>query len=355
MRAIEVDDLKEGMIVSRTILADNGNLLLRKGIKLRNPLIKTIKRAGILVIYIDDEFSKDIVPEEIINEQFRKHTTRKLKTFFTTPYNKLTGKAIETFQKELSQDLMNMIEQILGNKDSLANLVCLKNHNDYTFQHSVNVVVISTVMGFGLGFNKNKLLELAKCAIFHDIGKMLTPNEILDKPDRLTEEEFDIVKKHPMNGYDIGKNILNLSSAVLAGILQHHEKYDGNGYPLGRKRGEIYIFAQIVAIADAYDAMTSKRPYREALLPIEAMHELMDSAGVHFSEELVDLFLSKVAIYPVGCLVELNNGMRGIVYANVSGHTLRPMIKVFTDDPGQLYVNLSDPEYAYLSIVNMML
>lgn len=353
MRVVEVENLKENMIVGKTIFSHNGGILLRKGIMLKQPLIETIKHTDLLAIYIEDEFSRGIEPSDVIDEQFRAKIVQKIKAFFTLPPEKMTFKNMNVINKEMTNILTDIIEQVLSNGDDLVNLVSLKNYDDYTFQHSVNVAVITTVLGVGLEYNKDRLIELVKGAIFHDIGKMFINKEILSKPDRLTDVELFRIKQHPVLGFDFARSMFNLSINSLIGILQHHEKYNGEGYPTSKSGDRIHINAQIIAIADVFDAITSKRPYHEAKMPSEAIEYIMGNAGIHFSKIIVELFLNKIAAYPVGSMVELSNGMKGVVCGNTEGYSLRPLVKLFTTNPDNMYINLASSAFSSIVITKV--
>lgn len=355
MRIIRVDELTEGMVIGRTIYGSNDEILLTRGTTLKSSLIEAIRHSKIDRVFIDDEFSNDIEPVEIINEEFRNNTVKKIKSFFTIPAEKMNDKVIEAFNKDVVVMIQDIIEQILRNREAVVNLVSLKCHNDYTFQHSVNVAVIAAVVGVELDYNRQQLADLAKGAMFHDIGKMLISQEILNKPGKLTADEYDIIKQHPMLGFNFAKTGLNLPASSLVCIMQHHERADGEGYPFGKTGEGIHRNAQIIAVADVFDAMTSDKVYHDAALPGEAIEYIMGNSDIHFSAEIVDIFLRKIAAYPVGSVVELSNGMKGVVCQNFEGYTLRPKVKIFTADPNQLYFNMTLPENASVTITKIVM
>lgn len=355
MRVVEVEKLQENMIVGKTLFSTSGGIMLRKGIKLKKPLIETIKHTEFLAIYIEDEFSRGIEVTDVIDEQFRRKTVQKIKTFFSLPPEKMSDKEVNLINKEMNDILIDIIDQVLSSSDDLVNLVSLKNYDDYTFQHSVNVAVITTVLGLGFDYKRDRLIELVKGAIFHDIGKMFIHKEILNKTDKLSEEEFVRIKQHPLLGYDFARSMFGLSINTLIGILQHHEKYCGGGYPASKSGGSIHKNAQIIAIADVFDAITSKRPYHEAKLPNEAIEYIMGNSGIHFAKDVVELFLKKVAAYPVGSMVELSNGMKGIVCGNTEGYNLRPLVKLFTSNPDNMYINLASSAFSSIVITKLIM
>ena len=175
----------------------------------------------------------------------------------------------------------------------------------------------------------NDLYELGFCALLHDIGKMSVPIEIISKPSKLTFEEFEIVKQHPAKGAEffLKHNLAN--RRICAGVLTHHEKFDGTGYPNGLRGEDIPLFGRIISIADVYDALTSVRPYRQPSSPPEAIEYIMGSSGNAFDLVLVEAFLKKVSPYPIGSCVKLTNGQIAIIVQQNERHPLRPVIRLF--------------------------
>jgi len=210
-------------------------------------------------------------------------------------------------------------------------LIDLKVFDDYTFYHSLNVAVLSLVLGVALKYNKEELYKLGLAALLHDIGKVFIPKDILNKKGKLTDEEFEIIKTHSDKGFEYLKNTYNVPITTYMGVRLHHEKYNGGGYPLGKKGEEIYVYARIIAIADVYDALTSDRVYRKAMTPSEAMEYIMGNSGIMFDPNLVELFIRKVAPYPVGTSVQLSDGRVGIVVENYENFCLRPKIKIIKE------------------------
>ena len=226
------------------------------------------------------------------------------------------------------------MEQILDNKDTMVNMIDLKFYDDYTFFHSVNVAVLSVLIGVEYGLSKKELLNLGVAAILHDIGKMFVDKEVLNKPGKLTSEEFEHIQQHPKYGYNFLKESFEIPTTVYVTVLQHHERYDGKGYPMMKEKDEILINSRIIGIADVYDALTSSRPYRKPLIPSEAMEYIMANGGIMFDLALTKIFARKVAPFPMGTYVKLSNGFSGIVIENYEDACMRPKIKVILDSEG---------------------
>lgn len=214
-------------------------------------------------------------------------------------------------------------------------LSAIKNFDEYTFNHSVNVCVLAIAFGNALGLNKRRLAELGLAALFHDIGKLTIPKKILNKPGQLTNEEWDIMKQHPLFAIRLLFNMHGYSESGLRKIivaLQHHMNYDFSGYPRLILEKKLHLFSRIVAIVDTFDAMTTERVYQKAMKPDDALRKIMSFSSKRYDPILVKAFVSSIGLYPPGTLVEMNNGAIGIVlksnpqYENIE----RPVIKLIS-------------------------
>jgi HD-GYP domain-containing protein (c-di-GMP phosphodiesterase class II) len=187
-------------------------------------------------------------------------------------------------------------------------------------------------IGVEMNLPTKKLHELGLAAVLHDIGKIHIEKGILLKQGKLTDDEYEQVKQHSELGYKHLKNTYEIPMASYVGVLQHHERYDGTGYPFQKAKDEISLYGRIICIADVYDAITSNRPYRKAMLPSEAMEYIMANSGSMFDSEIVEIFIKKIAAYPVGMSVKLSNNMEALVVNNNVGAPLRPIVKVHIEN-----------------------
>lgn len=223
-----------------------------------------------------------------------------------------------------------MVDSVFRNQDALTSLARLKSFDDYTFAHSVNVCILSLALGRHMGLERAELCDLGTGAILHDIGKMLVPGQVLNKPGKLTDEEFTIMKRHTEFGGEVLKDArINEASRLVA--TQHHERFDGSGYYRRLSGRDIHPFARIAAVADVYDAMTSNRVYQNGMPPEEALKRLYLMRGTHFESELVERLIKCLGIYPIGTLVELNTGELAIVKMVNRSHPLQPRIEIILD------------------------
>lgn len=282
-----IDALKSGMILGETIFDSSGNTLLSDGIILRQAYIEKIKDLGYLSVQIQVEATESV--EEVKTENLESSNSSKDVVIRTTReeaavlvndcmQNVAVGTDIDT--DKLYLVVNTIIDEIFSNEDITVNLANLKSVDEYVFQHSVNVCIMSIICGIYLGFNKVRLVELGIGALLHDIGKNLISQEILNKPGPLTPDEFNIVKKHTILGYEALKRIPNITETSACVALYHHERFDGAGYPTGKQAQNIHVYAKIVAVADVFDAITSDRVYGSRENPYKAMEYILKSANL---------------------------------------------------------------------------
>ncbi|MFC1750940.1 HD-GYP domain-containing protein [Pseudomonadota bacterium] len=240
---------------------------------------------------------------------------------------------------DTAKDLVSgMTESIIQNENALVLLSQLKQHDEYTVRHSLNVCILSLLLGKHLDFTENNLRALGLGALLHDIGKMKLPDNILNKPGKLDYEEFELIKEHP----DIGYRLLKLKKGIPWGALDvvrsHHERIDGTGYPRGLEGERVGMFPRITAVVDVYDAITTNRAYHDGISPHEALKLMYESQAGAFPEELLDHFIQCLSIFPIGSVVELDNGNVGIVMSvNRRKHLLPIVLLVLNKDKAPFF------------------
>jgi len=228
----------------------------------------------------------------------------------------------------------NMVDSIFRNPDALASLARLKSFDDYTFQHSLNVSVLALALGRHLGLVQDELKRLGVGAILHDIGKMRVPEEILNKPGRYTDAEFEVMKLHPLHGAKILMDNHSVPDACANVALNHHERFNGKGYPRGLSGLGIGKFGLISAIVDVYDAISSDRVYHQGMPSHLAMQKIFEWGKADFYPIYVQKFVQCVGIYPIGSPVRLDTGELGVVYRQNHEMLVRPWVRLVTDSAG---------------------
>ena len=225
----------------------------------------------------------------------------------------------------------NIMDSITRNREALVCLTQLKDRDEYTSIHSMNVSILCIAFARHLGLNNEQIRVIGVGALLHDLGKMRVPLEILNKPGKLTPEEFDIMKQHVILGGEFVKKNPGISPRSLRLVMEHHERFKGGGYPHGLQEGQISLVGQLAAIVDVYDAITSDRVYHNHLHPHEAIKRMYEWSDRDFNRPLFEKFIRCVGIYPLGSLVEINRTEIGIVISSNSTTALKPDVLLVMD------------------------
>lgn len=338
MRIKHIDMVRDGEIVAKPILLPNGNVLVGVGYKLDERMIRRLKSIGVDRVYIEDSLTSDVVPEDVVSEDTRREALHTVHKAMTEMLDLEVTKG-RTVNRDLGSTFRNMFNGIVSDlsrrKNVMVNLTSLHTTEGYLFHHAVNVAILAGILGMSKGYNRQQMEELGVGALLFDIGMTQIPAELWNKQGTLTDEERKLMQKHTEKGFDLLRHRFDISLLSAHCALQHHERIDGNGYPRGIKGGEIQEYAQIVAIADVYDALTSVRPYRKRYKPSEALEFLMASGGTLFDLELVKLFVQHISIYPIATTVMLNSGQIGVVTANHPKLVHRPTVRILREADGK--------------------
>ncbi len=237
------------------------------------------------------------------------------------------GNALKVSEAEPLVDEIS--QSISRNPEAFLNLVRLKNVDDYTYMHSVAVCALMVSLGKQLGLDGQDLKDAGMAGLLHDVGKMMIPGEVLNKPGKLTDEEFNIIKEHPRKGCEI-LNISEGANAVALDVcLHHHERVDGKGYPEKISGDDLTLFARMGTICDVYDALTSNRCYKNGWEPAETIRKMAEWKDGHFDERIFHAFVKTIGIYPSGTLVKLKSGRLAVVIEQTDKSLLTPLVKAF--------------------------
>lgn len=332
MRRISLSDLRPGQALSKPVYGASGALFLSSGKTVTSQLLDSLKSWGIHSVYVDDGAA---TPASVVPEVVR------------TTYNEAVGRvkvAMEELRRgavvpvaAVGRELGEFALQLAREPGVLSCLHLLRERDDYTFHHCIDVGIVSSLLGKWLGLADVALLELATAGTMHDLGKARLPLDILNKPGRLTPEEFALVRQHPVIGFDLISAELGPDSVLARVALEHHERTDGSGYPRGLRAAETLLASRIVAMADVYDAMTSRRVYHDRTPEFSVLHQLQgDSFGV-LDPQIIGIFLEHVIYRSHGRRVRLSNGQIGRVVFVPEYNPTRPIIEVGPD-----LVNLMD-------------
>lgn len=337
MHIIQTAFLKPGDRLGKPVYTESGQVLVGTDVELTAGMIKRLQELGVRTVYVSDPRTDDIVAEDSVSDETRQRATQIVYNAFSRMIE--AKKWNRTFSlSKLGTEFRKAFEDILRDLQSKPQLMIhlsgIYTASNYLYTHSVNVGIYSAALGMAAGLNRNQLIELGIGAMLHDIGKTLISPEILEKPDKLTREEYEEIKKHTIFGYDILREQPDIPLLSAHCALQHHERIDGSGYPRGLKENEIHHYGKIVGLVDAYDALATNRVYRKAYLPHEALDVIFASSD-KYDIELMTTFRNHLVIYPVGMMVTLTTGETGIVVDVNSKHPHRPIIRILKNPKGE--------------------
>lgn len=349
MRYLPIKRVEAGMALAQDILDGQGVMLLGRHQILNQEQIENLDKMGYPGLYIDDKFSEEIEIAEVIKPFIHSKSLEIVHHLFV---DRMEEEDVSEQEWQIREAVMQVVDSLLENEEVMYNMMSLKNYDDYTYFHSVNVGILSAVIGAHYGMDEYELRILTTAALLHDIGKKFLEIDILNARRALTEEERRIVLQHPKLGYEFLRDNFDFAPEVYLGVLEHHECYNGEGYPMRKSGDEISIYGRIIKLADVYDAMISKRPYRDPMPPADVIEYIMAMNGSEFDPKLVEVFLRWVAVYPAGCEVELSDGRMAVVKHNYQGFVLRPIVKVC--DTGEIIDLKNDKEARSITIVRLV-
>ena len=351
---VPVKDLVSGMIAAEDIRDNRGRLLLRAGKEVKHSMIEKIREFNIssVSIYLKMYDTKEIITlqpkndyifREVKIDKPNKVYINKEKEFniFNVFFIQLSSLMDKVIREMLRPDInysgvKKRILRVLCNKNLLNLLMSLRVKDQYLLKHSVEVGVLSALIGEELCLDQEGMKKLILAAIFHDIGMTEIRNNILYKNLPLTPEELEVINSHTARSVILLKQYLKMDSEILEIVYQHHERFDGTGYPRGLKENIITNSARILAVCDVYSAISNQRSYRDRFSPQERLEFFFASGNYYFDYEIVKILLDKVSIYFRGQWVKLNTGHIGIITAVNTSLPTRPYVRLVYDENGNL-------------------
>ncbi len=348
---VKTSSLIVGMKVDQSIIDKTGRVLIARGIRLDTYRIEALKRLGINGVYIrEGEDTEPVMPQEDVKVSKKaqkviekltvadrtkvtlsESVKKRVQEGISYLYSNTEAEDLADASKSIASELLKAIDD----NDALAvDISMLKVSDEYTFKHSVDVATMAMVVAKKMGYSEEDVYDVGVAGLLHDLGKSKVPTEILNKPGRLTDEEFEIMKQHVIYSYSILKDNKGIKDSIKLAVLQHHEKINGQGYPMGVDGTQINKFARILAVVDIYDALVTERPYKEAFTQRDAVEMLM-AMTYELDMDALRGFLGSVILYPVNCVVQLSNGEMARVVENYTDYILRP--KVVGLQSGKVY------------------
>jgi len=344
---IETRLLHQGMRIDQSIIDETGKSLILKGALLDDFQIEYLKISGVEGIFVEDngmtpEMAEEMITPEVasiiekarvedapkikLSEDVKKHIGDGVEAMFNNPNDENIA--------ESSANITDSLLQSITDNDAVAiDLGMLKVSDEYTFRHSVDVAALSLMIGKSLGMAHTELRNLGISGLLHDVGKAKIPPSILNKPGKLDDNEFALMKQHTLFGFQILKERGSFNTDIMYGVLQHHEKINGRGYPLASPEKDIHKYAKIIAVADVFDALVTRRSYKDPMPKFIAIEMIMGMFQ-ELDMQMIKHFLNTVILYPVDSIVSLSNGRYAKVIENTPGYPMRP--KVVDVETGQI-------------------
>lgn len=355
-----------GMIIDQAIIDRAGRVLIARRTPLEDFHIDALKKMGVGGVYIregeEDEVKENPdqpvkVPEAVQKKYDKIKVEDPAKVKISESVRNRVAQGIQyLYQDTKSADFTNasrsitddLMKAISDNEAVAVDISALKVSDEYTFKHSVDVATMSMVVARKYGLTDKQVYDIGITGLLHDIGKSKIPNEVLNKAGKLTDEEFEIMRQHSVFGYRILEDKEDISQEIKLGVLQHHEKTNGRGYPMKVEGDKITLFARIISVSDIYDALVTERPYKKPFSPRDAVEMIMSMTG-ELDIKVMQCFMESVILYPVGTDVALSNGETARVVENVSHSVLRP--KVMGLSTGKVYDLANDINCANIIIL----
>jgi putative nucleotidyltransferase with HDIG domain len=242
-----------------------------------------------------------------------------------------------------------LLDTLFKDPAAILGLAAIKTHDDYTLNHSLNVCILSLALGASIGLDKETLRSLGLSALLYDLGKVRIPEDILNKEGPLTADEWQIVKSHTIEGADLLKRIQLVDQMPMVVAYEHHQRHDLQGYPPADTPQEQHLFSKIVALCDAYDAMTTRRPFRREIRPDKALAVLMQGRSKAYDPSVTKALVAMLGIYPMGAVVTIDDGSTAVVFRVNKDDLLRPRVKRLIDPQGRWY---EEPETVDLRLID---
>jgi HD-GYP domain-containing protein (c-di-GMP phosphodiesterase class II) len=362
MKYIKIADLKVGQTFSHPVYIEDDTIFIPAGVPIRDKDLERLRSWRVTQVETEgiardtDEFEG--APENM----WGLPADDALFSFYTKIVDKMDGVLTKIHnmekvtEKEVEEIVSSLIQKVEEKKVDAVRLVLTNSSNSKNFAKSaINAGLLSVTVGMALNRPRHKLFQLCSGAILHDVGMQRVPQDLIKLNRDLDPQEAKTLKTHPIYSYRIVNKELQLSEEIAQIVLQHHERWDGEGYPQGRKGTEILFEARIVSIADAFEAMVSERPWRNSMIGYEAMRSILSDNQRRFDPEIVKVFIRAMGLYPVGSLVLLSDGSIGRVISSSEDAPLRPGVIILINSTGREYKGDTGPVIDLLNNRNLFI
>jgi len=356
MFKMALEYVEPGMQLARDIYGDDGKIVLSTGATINKRQISILENWGICYIYVNNPLITLPPISEVVEETTRIQAANLMRDIF----DKTQKSGLYQLTSEMSKIVNEVILGVLRNRLAIIHLAQIHRHHNDLFAHSVNVSILSTMTAVSLGIsNSQDLSSIAVGSMLHDIGMIAVPPRIIAKRDSLRPEELELLEGHTVHGFEILRKVRGFPLLAAHIAFQHHERFDGLGYPRKISGEEIHLFARIVAVAEEYDNLVADRPDNKGLAPHVAYEKIVAGVNSLFDPNVTTGFLSKIALYPIGTMVKLTTGQIGVVSAVTARLQHRPRVEIITDPKGVLLykpysIDLSDKEHLTIFIEDIL-
>ena len=343
---IPVNQLQPGMYVLAIVSQTGAMEIAQTGLVTNRQQVDALIRRGVLTVRVDLARSKLPGIEQVVSPSPAHNAGSarpagsgegrelKIRRLYQEA-RELQGKFIRHLKAGEPIDITplaavaeEMVDTMFTHGDAMLCLARIRAKDAYLMEHSMNVAILLANFGRYLGLERNVLKELTLGGLLHDVGKIMTPDEVLNKPGKLTDEEFGVMRQHVVHSYDILSNTAGITPTMLEVAANHHERLDGTGYPQRLKGEQLSLYTRMSGIVDVYDAVTADRVYKQGMQPTQAFRVLLKGINQHFDAELVTKFIKCMGVYPVGTLVQLSNQRLAVVMQRNEQQPLKPVVKV---------------------------
>ncbi|MHB8928205.1 MAG: HD-GYP domain-containing protein [Bacillota bacterium] len=355
IRRLSIADVQAGVNLARPVYNQRGTLVIPVGTQLNEGHLRRLAESGVREVFINDPTIPDVPAHEPISEATKAFAVEVIRDLFDRAAAGSLKGGLGSFYDKVSQVVKEIQDDLASQRGRVIHPVVEVDGEDYLVAHSLSVTILSMAVARQGNFAP-KVFDIGLGALLHDLGMIAVPPDLRHKPEPLSPEERNLVARHPQEGLKLIEQTPVISAFTKVVVLQHHERASGNGYPKGLKLKDIYPLARLVAIVDVFSTLLADRPHPERYTPQRAMDYVVSCAGFDFDLDLTQDFAQRVAPYPVGTLITLSTGERGVVVDVKDGVVTRPVVRLFTDQSGAATgkykdVNLSLPEHRTTMIV----
>jgi HD-GYP domain-containing protein (c-di-GMP phosphodiesterase class II) len=343
MKKIPIEELKPGMVFTRTVFGDNYEIIAEPNTPITSKDIENLKKKGVKFVETTGELKGIVkIQEEVPLVDKVESSARELMTFYKSLVDSVESvyTNYKVNKEILPEKVVNIVEKVIdkisevGDKNVFLNLINIVDKTKYLPTHVLNATILGLLLGKEINYPESKLKLLGTGILLMDIGMVFIPMSILERETKLTDEEYNKIKTHTVLGYKAVVQENNMSPEVGRVCLEHHERWDGTGYPRNLQKQQISEYARVAAIVDTYEAMTRKRVYRDRMMSFEAMRAILTEGSTKFDPDILKVFLRMMSVYPVGSYVMLNTRAIAKVISSDPISPFRPVVKVVYDEFG---------------------